>query len=239
MRKVLFLVYPVWLYVVFSLPALLLSSILYTKGVDLITGNSFGAMGMVLLHMRRKRKKMTELPAMPWKRIFLVTGVMMIPAASLTAFLTGKAFPAMHLTPWLINCTWSFFWISCCEELLFREFLITRMKKADFSRWLILMLPALLFSLCHRPESVSLLLQRAVMGIVLGYLYFKKGDIALCISTHWVYNIILYTFQYFLPRVTTMYSASRAALNLLLCLFSLLGIVVAYSINKSKFAGHS
>ncbi|MBP6867899.1 MAG: CPBP family intramembrane metalloprotease [Bacteroidales bacterium] len=239
MRKVLFIAYPVWLYIIFSLPALLLSAILYTRGVDLITTNSIGAMGMVLLHMRRKRKKMAELPAMPWKRILMVTGIMLIPVATLTAGLTGKTFFDMHLTPWLINCTWSFFWISCCEELLFREFLITRMKKADFSRWLILMLPALLFSLCHRPESVSLLLQRAVMGIVLGYLYFKKGDIALCISTHWVYNIILYTFQYFLPRVTTMYSASRAALNLLLCLFSLLGIVVAYSINKSKFAGHS
>ncbi|MDD4920499.1 MAG: type II CAAX endopeptidase family protein [Bacteroidales bacterium] len=239
MRKVLFLAYPVWLYVVFSLPALLLSAILYTQGVDIITINSIGAVGMVLLHMRRKRKKMTELPEMPWKRMFLITGIIMIPVATLTAGLTGKAFFNMPLTPWLINCTWSFFWISCCEELLFREFLITRMKERGFPWWLILMLPALLFSLCHRPESVSLLIQRAAMGIILGFLYFKIGDIALCISTHWVYNIILYTFQYFLPRVTTLYSASRAALNVLLCMLSLLGIVVAYSINKSKFAGHS
>lgn len=239
MRKYLFIAYPVGLYLIFGLPVLLLSAILYSGGIDLLTANSVGAMGITLLHMRRKRRKMTTLPAMPWKRMFLLTGIMMIPVVSFTAVLTGKAFLQIPLTPWLINCTWSFFWVACCEELLFREFLITRMQEARIPAWVILILPAVMFSLCHRPESLSLLLQRFVLGTCFGFLYLKKRDIALCMATHWVYNMILYTFQYSLPDVTALYSASRAALNVLLCMLSLLGIVVAYSINKSKFARYT
>ena len=206
MRKYLFIAYPVGLYLIFGLPVLLLSAILYSGGIDLLTANSVGAMGITLLHMRRKRRKMTTLPAMPWKRMFLLTGIMMIPVVSFTAVLTGKAFLQIPLTPWLINCTWSFFWVACCEELLFREFLITRMQEARIPAWVILILPAVMFSLCHRPESLSLLLQRFVLGTCFGFLYLKKRDIALCMATHWVYNMILYTFQYSLPDVTALYS---------------------------------
>lgn len=238
MRKYLFIAYPVWLYVIFSVPTLLISAILYTKGADILTVNSIGSMGMVVAYLKGKRKKTTQWPEISWKRIFLTTGTMLIPVVILTTSLTGKAFLYVDLTTYLINCTWTFFWVSCCEELLFREFLMIRMRKAGMPGWLTLLLPALLFSLCHRPESVSLLVQRMVLGMLLGYIFMKKENIALNVAAHWIYNIVIYTFQCTVQQVTVLYSASRAGLNVLLCLLSLLGIVVAYSINKSKFAGY-
>jgi membrane protease YdiL (CAAX protease family) len=75
--------------------------------------------------------------------------------------------------------------------------------------------------------------------MLLGCLYLGSGDIALTVSTHWIYNTIVYTFQMTLPSVTLLYSSGRAGLNVLLCLLSLLGTVVVYSINKSKFAGYT
>ncbi|HHV02440.1 MAG: CPBP family intramembrane glutamic endopeptidase [Bacteroidales bacterium] len=239
MRKYLFIAYPVWLYVIFSVPTLLVSALFYSKFSDLLIINSAGALAMVLIHLCGKRKKMTQLPAMPWKRVFLTTGIMLVPVAALTASLTGKAFLNADLVTYLINCFWSFFWISCCEELLFREFLIFRMRKVNIPGWLTVLLPALLFSLCHRPESVSLLVQRFFLGALLGYLFLKRGDISLNVAVHWVFNIVIYTFQFTLQEVTALYSAPRAGLNVLLCLLSLLGIVVAYSINKSKFARYT
>ena len=133
----------------------------------------------------------------------------------------------------------TFFWASLSEELLFREFLITRMKETGMTAWVMIPLTALLFSLCHRPETGSLFLQRLVTGMLLGYLYLGSGDIALTVSTHWIYNTIVYTFQMTLPSVTLLYSSGRAGLNVLFCLLSLLGTVVVYSINKSKFAGYT
>lgn len=235
MRKYLFLAYPICLYVVFSLSVVPLFALFYTCGIDLIIANSLGTLGMTLTYLFGKRKKTEGLTAVPWRSIFLLTGTMALPVVLLSLLLTIKAFGSIDLTTYLINCTWSFFCISLCEELLFREFLTVRMKTAKMPNFLILLLPALLFSLCHRPESVSFLLQRFILGTLLGYLY-QKGGLALCVAVHWMYDIIIYTFHTTLPYVTTCYSAARAALHATLCLLSLFIMVVVYCLNKSKFA---
>jgi len=240
MRKYLFLAYPVGLYVIFSLPVLFLSATLKAVfGTDPLLTHAVGAMGMVLSHIQVKRKQMTDVPAVPWKRIFSLAGIMLIPVATLTLILTGKAFFNTVTGSFPAIVLGTFFWASLSEELLFREFLTCRMQKIGMPFWIILLLPALLFSLCHRPESVSLLAQRFILGTVLGFLFLKTKDLALCSATHWIYNIVIYTFHYTFQEVSVVYSPARAALNVFLCLLSLLGIVVAYSINKSKFAGYT
>ncbi|HOO43289.1 MAG TPA: CPBP family intramembrane metalloprotease [Bacteroidales bacterium] len=240
MRKYLFLAYPVGLYVIFSLPVLLLSVMLKAVfGTDPLMTHAIGAMGMALYHIKRKRKQMTNMPAVPWKRIFFLAGIMFVPVVTLTLGLTGKAFFKTVTGSFPVIVLGTFFWASLSEELLFREFLTCRMQKTGMSRYIILLLPALMFSLCHRPESASLFAQRFILGTGLGFLFLKTKDLALCTATHWIYNIVIYTFHYTFREVSLLYSPARAALNVLLCLLSLLGIVVAYSINKSKFAGYT
>ncbi len=240
MRKYLFLAYPVGLYVIFSLPVLFLSATLKAVfGTDPLLTHAVGAMGMALSHITTKRKRMTELGAVPWKRIFSLAGIMLIPVATLTLSLTGKAFFKTITGSYPAIVLGTFFWASLSEELLFREFLTCRMQKTGMPRWIVLLLPALMFSLCHRPESLSMLAQRFFLGTGLGILFLKTKDLALCTATHWIYNILIYTFHYTFQEVSIIYSPARAALNALLCLLSLLGIVVAYSINKSKFAGYT
>lgn len=240
MRKYLFIAYPVWLYVLFTFPALIAAALLKTLlGTDPLIAHMAGAAGMCLTYMAGKRKRMKQLPAVPWKRIFRLSGLMLAPVATLTVILTGKAFSNLDWNTYLPVVLGTFFWASLSEELLFREFLITRMKETGMTAWVMIPLTALLFSLCHRPETGSLFLQRLVTGMLLGYLYLGSGDIALTVSTHWIYNTIVYTFQTTLPSVTLLYSSGRAGLNVLLCLLSLLGTVVVYSINKSKFAGYT
>lgn len=240
MRKYLFLAYPVGLYVIFSLPVLFLSATLKAVfGIDHLLTHALGAMGMALSHIMVKRKKMTDPGKLPWKQMFSLAGIMMIPVVTLTLSLTGKAFFNTLTGSFPLITLGTFFWASLSEELLFREFLICRMQKTGMPRWLILLLQALMFSLCHRPESFSMLIQRFMLGAGLGVLFLKTKDLALCTATHWVYNIVIYTFHCTFQEVSTIYSPARAALNVLLCLLSLLGIVVAYSINKSKFARYT
>ena len=70
MRKYLFLAYPVGLYVIFSLPVLFLSASLKAVfGIDHLLTHALGAMGIALSHITVKRKKMTDVPALPWKQI--------------------------------------------------------------------------------------------------------------------------------------------------------------------------
>ena len=240
MRKYLFLAYPVGLYVIFSLPVLFLSASLKAVfGIDYLITHIVGAMGMALCHIKVKRKQMTDPGPVPWKQIFTIAGIMLIPVVILTLSLTGKAFFKAVTGTFPAIVLGTFFWASLSEELLFREFLICRMLKNGMPRRIILLLPALLFSLCHRPESVALLAQRFITGVVLGFIFLKTKDLSLCTATHWVYNIIIYTFHCTFQEVSILYSPGRAALNVLLCLLSVLGIVVAYSINKSKFAGYT
>ncbi|MFA7088827.1 MAG: CPBP family intramembrane glutamic endopeptidase [Bacteroidales bacterium] len=240
MRKYLFLAYPVGLYVIFSLPVLFISATLKAVlGIDPLLTHVVGAMGMALSHIQVKRKRMTDVPSVPWKRIFTLAGIMLIPVATLTLSLTGKAFFKTVTGSFPAIVLGTFFWASLSEELLFREFLICRMQKTGMPRWTILLLSAMMFSLCHRPESVSLFSQRFILGAGLGLLFLKTKDLAMCTATHWIYNIVIYTFQYTFQEVSVLYSPARAALNVFLCLLSLLGIVVAYSINKSKFAGYT
>ncbi|NLA15130.1 MAG: CPBP family intramembrane metalloprotease [Bacteroidales bacterium] len=238
MRKYLFLFYPLCLYCIFSLPALLVSALLYSKGTDLFIANAIATTGMALFYLRGKRRKTEGLTHLPWNRMFLLAGAFLVPIVLLIIFFTGKAWVRIDLTTYLINCLLSFFSISLCEELLFREFLTVRMRAATLPRWTVLLIPALMFSLCHRPESGSLFLQRLLLGTGLGFLY-QRGGMALCVSAHWVYNIVLYTFHTTLPHMTALYTASRAALCTVLCLSFLLVSVIAYCLIISKFARYT
>ncbi len=197
--------------------------------------NALGCLCMGLAYVKRKRSKITELGPIPWTGIFLVTASLIVPVAALSFLLIGDVFNELKHSVFLINCMVSFGVVAVCEELLFREFLTVRMKSIHMPAWLIVLLPAFLFSLCHRPESVSLLIQRFILGVALSFLYRKKG-LLLCIPVHWTYNIIIYTFHTTLPHVTLVYSAPHAALHTVLSLLLVLGMVIVFYSNRSIFA---
>ncbi len=197
--------------------------------------NALGCLCMGLAYVKRKRSKITELGPIPWTGIFLVTAALIVPVAALSFLLIGDVFNELKHSVFLINCMVSFGVVAVCEELLFREFLTVRMKSIHMPAWLIVLLPAFLFSLCHRPESVSLLIQRFILGVALSFLYRKKG-LLLCIPVHWTYNIIIYTFHTTLPHVTLVYGAPHAALHTVLSLLLVLGMVIVFYSNRSIFA---
>lgn len=162
----------------------------------------------------------------------------MLPVALLTFFLIGNAFGSVKIITFLVNCTVSFGIVSVCEELLFREFLIVRLEALNAPLWLILLLPALLFSLCHRPESLSLLVQRFILAMGLAFLYRKSG-LVISIAVHWVYNVIIYTFHSTLPYVAQWYGTPRAALYVLfMSVFRFIMVIVFY-LNKSIFVRYT
>jgi membrane protease YdiL (CAAX protease family) len=213
-------------------------AVLRAQGTDLLLVNSLGFLCMCLVYLRGKRRKTPGLAPIPWLRIFLFTACLMLPVALLTFFLIGNAFGSVKIITFLVNCTVSFGIVSVCEELLFREFLIVRLEALNAPLWLILLLPALLFSLCHRPESLSLLVQRFILAMGLAFLYRKSG-LVISIAVHWVYNVIIYTFHSTLPYVAQWYGTPRAALYVLLCLFSVFIMVIVFYLNKSIFVRYT
>ena len=206
MRKYLFIAYPVGLYLIFGLPVLLLSAILYSGGIDLLTANSVGAMGITLLHMRRKRRKMTTLPAMPWKRMFLLTGIMMIPVVSFTAVLTERL---LNSTPGSSTAHGRF--LGCMlRGIAVQGVPHHQDQEARIPAWVILILPAVMFPCVTERNPFHCCCSALSLGPASASCISKKGYRP-CMATHWVYNMILYTFQYSLPDVTALYSATRCA----------------------------
>lgn len=74
------------------------------------------------------------------------------------------------------------------EELVFREGILREMLASGAKPWIAIMTSALCFAVVH--GNPMQMVPAAVMGVALGWLYYKTGDVRLCIPAHILNNSV-------------------------------------------------
>ncbi len=237
MKKYLFLAYPLALYLLLVVPALLFSAPFrahwHTSPAVL---QSFCSIVICVIYGYGRRRKDNIPGRIPWGPA-LGWGLagLAVQAAVWLGF-CGKVLVTVSWKYYLSESLWSYFWIAVSEELLFREYLITRLRRLHTPLWAILLASSVIFSVSHGEQTLFLFVQRAVMGVGFGWMYYRWNNLTICIATHWVFNAMLSVMQPQQGAIESVYGVPHFGITLLLSLTALLGIIVAYWINKSKFA---
>ncbi len=86
------------------------------------------------------------------------------------------------------------------EEIFFRGMLQNTLVRWSQKPMLSIILTSILFSLVH--SSIYLFLSRALLGFVLGLMFYKTKNIWINISTHFLNNTIVLTSIYIMQRKT-------------------------------------
>lgn len=84
------------------------------------------------------------------------------------------------------------------EEVVFRGAILGSLLKWSKRPWLAVVISALLFSLSHgNPEQMP---HAFLIGILLGWMYYRTGSIVPTITYHWVNNTIAYVSYNVMPN---------------------------------------
>lgn len=81
------------------------------------------------------------------------------------------------------------------EELVFREGILREMQASGAKPWIAIMTSALCFAVVH--DNPMQMVPAAVMGVALGWLYYKTGDVRLCIPAHILNNSVAMVEMHF------------------------------------------
>lgn len=231
-----FLFYPIGLFLICFIPAGLIAALLHqTAGIDVRIPLSFCSLTMCLCYGLGKRRTL-HLHPIPWIRMALLCLFCLGGTGGVLVLLGSKALSTLSYSYYVGVAGWSLAVAALAEECLFREYLLTRMRTLGWSFWKMTLLSAVLFSLCHQPESWSLFWQRLILGFLLAWLYYKTDDLALCVAAHWTYNAILCTVQQCYQELEEVYSLARIGLIMFACGGVLLGTIIVFCLNKVKFA---
>ena len=108
------------------------------------------------------------------------------------------------------------------EEIVFRGAILRRLLDTTTYHWVAIIVSAILFDLIHiNPTQMP---QAFLVGIILGWIYYRAGSTIPCIVFHWLNNTIAYFFILILPdpqmKLTDLYGGNNQSL-LLSILFSL------------------
>lgn len=235
MRTYSFLFYPPGLFLICFIPAGMIAALLQqTAGIDVRISLSLCYLSMCLWYGLGKRRSL-HLGPIPWVRTALLSLLCLGITGGVLVLLGSKALGTLSLTYYVGFAGWSLAVAALAEELLFREYLITRMRALGWSFWKITLLSAVLFSLCHQPETWSLFGKRLVLGFLFAWLYYKTDDLALCVAAHWTYNFIVCTLQQCYQELEAAYSLERIGLIMVACGGVLLGTILVFCLNKVKF----
>lgn len=78
------------------------------------------------------------------------------------------------------------------EELIFREYMITKMQRLGWSAWTCIVVSCLIFTFIHASHSGIYTLSLIACGIYTGWLYYRYRALESCIIVHWSYNGLYY-----------------------------------------------
>lgn len=81
------------------------------------------------------------------------------------------------------------------EELVFREGILREMQASGAKPWIAIMTSALCFAVVH--GNPMQMVPAAVMGVALGWLYYRTGDVRLCIPAHILNNSVAMVEMHF------------------------------------------
>lgn len=82
------------------------------------------------------------------------------------------------------------------EELIFREYLITNMKRLNWKPWICLTVSSLLFTMVHVSDNIPYWLTVFGIGLLMGWLYYRYAALEICIVLHWIYNSMIFYIKY-------------------------------------------
>lgn len=108
------------------------------------------------------------------------------------------------------------------EEIVFRGAILRRLLDTSTGHWPAILVSALLFALVHiNPAQMP---HAFMMGIMLGWIYYRAGSAIPCIVFHWLNNTMAYFIALMLPdpemKLIDLYGGNNQSL-LLSILFSL------------------
>lgn len=114
------------------------------------------------------------------------------------------------------------------EELVFRGAILKALLGWSKNHWMAIAISALLFALVHgNPVQMP---HAFLVGLLLGWMYYRTGSIVPGVAYHWVNNTIAYVMYNILPNpdaeLITLFGGSQRAVMLSL-LFSLCILVPA------------
>lgn len=83
------------------------------------------------------------------------------------------------------------------EEVVFRGSILRALLSAFSNRWVAIVVSALLFSLAHgNPVQMP---HAFVVGVLIGWMFYRTGSIAPGVVFHWVNNTIAFVACYIMP----------------------------------------
>lgn len=102
----------------------------------------------------------------------------------------------------LIKSSYGFFIIGLlapfAEELVFRGAILRTLLGWSKNHWTAIVLSAVFFAIAHfNPAQLP---HTFLIGILLGWMYYRTGSIIPCIALHWTNNIIAYIAYNILPN---------------------------------------
>lgn len=104
-----------------------------------------------------------------------------------------ETFPPMTLMQVLALTTFVAIW----EEVIFRGFLLTRLKRLFGNWWLAIPASAVLFALGHGYQGVLAMVITGILGVILGVLFVWRKSLVPCIVYHTIHNTVAFALMRF------------------------------------------
>ena len=122
------------------------------------------------------------------------------------------------------------------EEFIFRDFILKRLMNSKNVIYSILA-SSLIFSLTHL--KIQILFETFILGIILGYIYYKSKNIILCIVFHFIFNLIssymvIYYNEVELSNVKSLFQIYNQYTFIIFLLGAIVIPIFFLKINKSN-----
>ncbi|MFZ2189829.1 MAG: type II CAAX endopeptidase family protein [Candidatus Magasanikiibacteriota bacterium] len=100
-----------------------------------------------------------------------------------------------NLPPWLVDAesVWFTLFHTGAQEIIFRLYLLNRLKSILNNRLIISIISGLSFGLVHfiLPDALFIVILTSIIGILWSYVYLKKPNFILVWLSHFLLNIII------------------------------------------------
>lgn len=106
-----------------------------------------------------------------------------------------------------------------CEELVFRGLMLTSLK-GYLPKWAGIIVCALCFGVVHYPSPMAMVVT-FVLGIMLGWIFYRTGSLIPCILVHMLFN--LSNFLLYIPKNIGFYILVIACIPLII--YSIIDLV--------------
>jgi membrane protease YdiL (CAAX protease family) len=127
------------------------------------------------------------------------------------AHITDAFLSTTRLMGFLVNVFMIALLPALCEEILFRGVLGGLLRNWTGNTFFAVMLSALVFAAVHL--QFYGFLPRFILGIVLGYLYFRSGSLWVPIMAHFTNNLLSVVIEFLYRKGITSFNADQFGMN--------------------------